>query len=66
MAKPKSQAQAAMLGVIAGSKVRDLRGQAATAYRKGLTKQVARGLLRGVPVKALPPEYRDSARRRKK
>lgn len=52
---PKSQAQARLLGVIAGSKVRSLRGQAATAYRKGLTKGKARAMLRGKPVHALPP-----------
>lgn len=59
MPAPKSQAQAALLGVIAGSKVKDLRGQAATAYGKGLTKGKARAMLRGAPVKALPPRYRD-------
>lgn len=57
-ARPKSQQQAQFLGVIAGSKVRELRGQAATAYRKGLTKKKARAMLRGVPVRALPPVYR--------
>jgi hypothetical protein len=53
---PKSQAQARLLGVIAGQPVRKLRGQAATAYRKGLTKAVAREMLRGTSVKTLPPE----------
>jgi hypothetical protein len=55
---PKSQAQAQLLGVIAGTKVRELKGQAATAYRKGLTKKKARSLLRGVPVHELPPRLR--------
>jgi hypothetical protein len=53
---PKSRAQARLLGVIAGRPVRELRGQAATAYRKGLTKGVAREMLRGVSVKTLPSE----------
>ena len=53
--KVESQAQAHLIGVIAGQPVRSLKGQAATAYRKGLRKGVARDMLRGVPVKALPP-----------
>jgi hypothetical protein len=52
---PNSQAQARLLGTIAGSKVKDLRGQAATAYSKGLTKGVARSILRGKELKTLPP-----------
>lgn len=59
---PKSQAQAALLGVIAGSKVRELKGQAATAYSRGLTKGKARAALRGVPVDALPPRLRPPKR----
>jgi hypothetical protein len=51
---PKSREQARFLGVIAGTPVRELRGQAATAYRKGLTKTKARAMLRGVSVKKLP------------
>ncbi len=58
MAKPKTQEQARMLGVIAGQPVRKLRGQAATAYRKGLTKRVAREMLRGVVVSTLPRRAR--------
>lgn len=63
MARPKSQAQAKLLGVIAGKPVRELRGEAATAYRKGLTKGVARAMLRGVPVKSLPLRYRSPERK---
>jgi hypothetical protein len=63
---PKSQAQANLIGVIAGHPVRSLRGKAATAYRKGLTKGVARSMLRGVSVKSLPPRYDAAKKRRRK
>lgn len=54
MPPPKTREQARLLGVIAGRPVRKLRGQAATAYRKGLTKTKAREMLRGVSVSTLP------------